>query len=325
MGQLIKLQDYVSRYEQDIYRYPAQFVRLKTQQWQKLKTGFESGEPAVSLAESVHLQPPAEEKGMLGRVKSIFKKNAKEEEAEEEHEEAPANEESELELMMPHAARSIDELKRNFLNQIFKFQLKWASSTLQEKSAVDQIFYFDEKLKFFLQRFPDTCLVLYKPVFQLQQAPVELDIILVSPVDIWCITILEGEEDAAFLPMKGRFWMKKAPKKEEKKVLNPLLSANRTAAVVNRLLTANHIDLPIKKVILTRNGYIDYPSPPGDVLFVDKRSFKNWFGRIRGIKTPLKHAQLRSAQVLLDHCRTSYYSRQDIEGVKFDGASGEDI
>ncbi|WP_409297139.1 NERD domain-containing protein [Peribacillus sp. SCS-26] len=324
MGQLIKLQDYVSRYEQDIYRYPAQFVRLKTQQWQKLKTAFESGEPAGDMAENVHVHP-SEEKGMLERVKSIFKRNVKEEE--EQEEEAPVNEEesAELELMMPHAARSIDELKRNFLNQIFKFQLKWASSTLQEKSAVDQIFYFDEKLKFFLQRFPDTCLVLYKPVFQLQQAPVELDIILVSPVEIWCITILEGEEDAAFLPMKGRFWIKRAPKKEEKKLLNPQLSVNRTAAVVNRLLTANQIDLPIKKAILTRNGYIDSPSPPADIHFVDKRSFENWFVRIRGIKTPLKHVQLKSAQILLDHCRTSYYSRLDIEGVKFDGASGEDI
>lgn len=29
MGQLIKLQDYVSRYQQDIFVYPSRFVRLK--------------------------------------------------------------------------------------------------------------------------------------------------------------------------------------------------------------------------------------------------------------------------------------------------------
>mgnify|MGYP005609875703 CR=1 FL=1 len=36
MGQLIKLQDYVSRYEQDIYHYPTQYVYLKKQQWEKV-------------------------------------------------------------------------------------------------------------------------------------------------------------------------------------------------------------------------------------------------------------------------------------------------
>ncbi|KHF29248.1 hypothetical protein LR68_02036 [Anoxybacillus sp. BCO1] len=29
MGQLIKLQDYISRYELDIYHYPSEFIRLK--------------------------------------------------------------------------------------------------------------------------------------------------------------------------------------------------------------------------------------------------------------------------------------------------------
>ncbi|WP_413229413.1 hypothetical protein [Heyndrickxia sporothermodurans] len=42
MGQLIKLQDYISRYEMDPFRYPAQYVRLKKQQWQKLKLDWEN-------------------------------------------------------------------------------------------------------------------------------------------------------------------------------------------------------------------------------------------------------------------------------------------
>ena len=44
MAQLIKLQDYVSRYEQDIYRYPSQFIKLKNQQWDKLKAAYLAGE-----------------------------------------------------------------------------------------------------------------------------------------------------------------------------------------------------------------------------------------------------------------------------------------
>ena len=35
MGQLIKLQNYTSRYEQNIFHYPSRFVMLKKQQWDK--------------------------------------------------------------------------------------------------------------------------------------------------------------------------------------------------------------------------------------------------------------------------------------------------
>ena len=42
MGQLIKLQDYTSRYEQNIYHYPARFVTLKNQQWEKVQRNWEN-------------------------------------------------------------------------------------------------------------------------------------------------------------------------------------------------------------------------------------------------------------------------------------------
>ena len=35
MGQLIKLQNYTSRYEQNIFHYPSRFVMLKKQQWDR--------------------------------------------------------------------------------------------------------------------------------------------------------------------------------------------------------------------------------------------------------------------------------------------------
>ncbi|NLY79377.1 MAG: NERD domain-containing protein, partial [Lysinibacillus sp.] len=37
MAQLVKLQDYISRYEIDLTRYPTQYVRLKRTQWDKVK------------------------------------------------------------------------------------------------------------------------------------------------------------------------------------------------------------------------------------------------------------------------------------------------
>ncbi len=56
MAQLIKLQDYVSRYEQDIYRYPSQFIKLKKQQWDKLKAAYLSGEIEQLFSQSYETQ-----------------------------------------------------------------------------------------------------------------------------------------------------------------------------------------------------------------------------------------------------------------------------
>ena len=41
MAQLVKLQDYISRYEWNPYHYPAQFIRLKRQNWKKLQEQWE--------------------------------------------------------------------------------------------------------------------------------------------------------------------------------------------------------------------------------------------------------------------------------------------
>ena len=43
MAQLVKLLDYVSRYEHDLSRYPSQYIRLKRYQWERMKTQWESG------------------------------------------------------------------------------------------------------------------------------------------------------------------------------------------------------------------------------------------------------------------------------------------
>ena len=43
MAQLVKLQDYVSRYQSDLKRYPTQFVRLKKQQWDRTKEEWDRG------------------------------------------------------------------------------------------------------------------------------------------------------------------------------------------------------------------------------------------------------------------------------------------
>ena len=318
MAQLIKIQDYISRYEQDIYRYPSQFAKLKKQQWDKLQAAYHAGE-----LDQLFSQPDEEQtlyktdtteeetKGLFRKVKGLFNKS-------DYHDEEvqipnPAIQNNVFSLRVPTNPASLEELKQNFLNQLLRFQMKWGSSTVREKSYVDQSFFLEEKLRFFLQRFPDTFLVLYKPIFLLKNAPIEVDVILLTPVDVWCITFIEAEEDAAFIGSSDRFWLRRHHKYPDKKVLNPFLAANRMGSIVSQIFELYEVSLPIKKVVLSRNGYVDYPETPYDIDVLDKRTFPEWFDRMRSISSPLKAQQLKGAQALLDYCQTTAGIRPEWE------------
>lgn len=76
-------------------------------------------------------------------------------------------------------------------------------------------------------------------------------------------------------------------------------------SIVSQLFELYEVNLPIKKVVLSRNGYVDYPETPYDIDLLDKRTFPEWFDRMRSISSPLKAQQLKGAQALLDYCQTT--------------------
>lgn len=312
MGQLIKLQDYVSRYEQDIFSYPIRFVRLKKQQWEKTQLTWEKGTvPDAQMEEPTWPEWYEEEKEPLfTRIKGFLRRGKREVPITEPMEINDEEEDTSISFSPNFAvhANTIEDLKQHFLEQLFNFQMKWASTTIAEKSFVTKSYYYDERLKFFLQRFPDTFLVLYNPIFLLKKAPVELEVILLTPTDVWCLSFLEMEEMAVFVGSNERFWTKRNQEQEEK-VLNPLLALNRTEKIVKQILNMYENPLPIRKAVVTRNGYIDYPNAPYDTQFVEKRNYEKWFQQMRGNHTPLKHVQLKAAQVLLQYCQTTSVRR----------------
>ncbi|MDP4085908.1 MAG: nuclease-related domain-containing protein [Bacillota bacterium] len=316
MGQLIKLQDYVSRYEQDIFTYPSRFVRLKTQQWERTKAGWENeGMDASNLflpTSSVHIEEERDTPVFLKKLKGFFKNSQEVETEVEEQAESSNIPEDPLQFSasFEYKPQTLEELKRQYLDQLYRFQLKWASSTVFEKSYFPSKFYFEDNLKFFLQRFPDTFLILYKPIFLLKNAPVEAEIILLTPTDLWCITFLEEENSAVFIGSNERFWIKRT-NYGEKKVLNPLISLNRTGRIVRKILKANEIEFPVHKLVISRNGYIDYPAVPFDIKFAEARNFDTWFQSMRSLKSPLKHLQLKSAESLLQFCQTTSMRRPE--------------
>ncbi|MDM5229952.1 nuclease-related domain-containing protein [Lysinibacillus pakistanensis] len=322
MAQLVKLQDYISRYQIDLARYPTQFVRLKKSQWERVKRQWELGEDITEWqhTDSVAEQEPFEEKERFSILKKLFAGRQKEEKEDIEQleisnelvsdEDSIPEEETTLtfEPQIVYAPQSIHELKRMFIDQFFHFQMKWASSTLREKSYVDPRFMRDSLLRNFLQQLPDNYLLFYYPILQIRKAPIELDVVLMSPTECICITVLEAENQAVYVGGSDRFWIKKVGTKDSK-VLNPTINLSRMESVLTQLFKQDNIDMPIRKVVLTRNGYFDYPGSPYGVQFIDNRNYGGWMEHLKKVSSPMKHMQIRAAQTILNNVQTTSFNR----------------
>ncbi|WP_433743820.1 nuclease-related domain-containing protein [Falsibacillus pallidus] len=308
MAQLIKLQDYISRYETDIYRYPTQYIRLKKQHWDKWKQEWMDHKNGD--AEYLKLQEFKEmvegKQGIFDKVKDFFRR---EQDGEESN--VLFHTEDEVPAFSFHSNQllSENELKQEFLNQLLAFQLKWASSTITAKSFIDDKYFDDTKLRFLLQRFPDSFLVLYEPVFLVKNAPVDMDIMIATPTAIWCLTFLEGNQDAVYIGSKEHFWEKRDGNNSSK-TLNPLIALSRMEKIIARIFQHHQVEFPIKKAVVFRNGYIDYPNVPYDTALLDKRTFNEWFDQQRNLNSPIKHVQLKAVQALLEHTNTVGFKRQ---------------
>jgi len=322
MAQLVKLQDYISRYQIDLARYPTQFVRLKKNQWERVKRQWELGEDITEWqhADSVAEQDPFEEKERFSLLKKLFAGRHKEEKEDIEQleisnelvsdEDSIPEEETTLtfEPKIVYAPQSIHELKRMFIDQFFHFQMKWASSTLREKSYVDPRFMRDSLLRNLLQQLPDNYLLFYYPILQIRKAPIELDVVLMSPTECICITVLEAENQAVYVGGSDRFWIKKVGTKDSK-VLNPTINLSRMESVLTQLFKQDNIDMPIRKVVLTRNGYFDYPGSPYGIQFMDYRNYGGWMEYLKKVSSPMKHMQIRAAQTILNNVQTTSFNR----------------
>lgn len=308
MTQLLKLQDYISRYENDLTRYPSQFVRLKKQQWEKLKTMWEEGE--TSAVSHMEEELPYKQ-SFMEKMKSLFQQET-EVWPEPEVSQHVGNEEGNFDFSytLPLQAKTETELKQAFLDQLLRFQINWASSTIAEKSFVDSAYYYDERLSHFLQRFPDTYFLLYEPIFLLKKAPVEVEVLLLTPTEIWCCSFIEAEENAAYEGSPEHFWIKRSGGKETK-ILNPVLSANRAEKIIKQIFSLYEVELPIRKAVISRNGYLDYPDAPYDLTMLDKRTYEEWLKKMRTSGSPLKMMQMRAAKALLEYCQTTSFRRPD--------------
>ncbi|UOQ46105.1 NERD domain-containing protein [Halobacillus salinarum] len=289
MAQLIKLSDYISRYEVNIYQYPSKFIRLKQENWKKMKGLWEHGR---SLDE-----PSQKDNTPL----SIWKKiSGRKEELEKDldiREELPEN---------------LSDLKQYFLDGLFPFQLKWASTTLMQKSFLHKSYHQDEILKFFLQRFPDSYLIMYKPVVEMKNAKMDAEVILIGPASIEIIHYLSLPLAGKVHPSSEKMW-KVEERGNMSKILSPLLSLHRSETYVRSVLNQYHIDFPYHKVVLAPELTFEEVQEPFNTSFIDESRYSEWLYGKRKPASPLKHEQLKAAEVLLQHSMTTAVKRPEWE------------
>ncbi|MBD7907892.1 NERD domain-containing protein [Sporosarcina gallistercoris] len=320
MAQLVKMLDYVSRYEHDLSRYTTQFIRLKRSQWERMKRQWDNGVDLASWQIAADEESPAKmpENGSpsqeeVGKKRfsslSRFLPFRKEEQI-VAYEDGTPEETDDLNFTpnIIQDPRSVQQLRKLYMDQLFHFQLKWASSTLTERSRIDSKFMRDKVLHDFLESLPDSYLLFYYPVLKIKKAPVELEVILMTPVECICMTILEAEEGSVLVGSGERFWTKKLGE-QESKLLNPTIGLNRMGKIVSSLFVSAEVDFPIRKILLSRESYIDFPGVAHDIQIIDRRDYPKWLEKGKKMSTPMKSNQFKASQILLDLCQTTAASR----------------
>ncbi|WP_096202627.1 NERD domain-containing protein [Bacillus sp. FJAT-45350] len=312
MAHLIKLEDYISRYEVDIHRYPSQFTRLKKERWYYVKSEWERVNQTYripNIIEDLSQTSLGDSEGRgffseaVKRLKALpfLKRN-----------EVIDSEHVDEDKVIKFKAKTIEELKKMFYDDLFESQIRWASSSLLEHSRVNPKYRYDKWLKFFLQQLPDNYLVLYYPIFYIKQAPIDMEIIIISPTDVYCITMVEANEHSVFEASTERFWLEFVDK-NHKRILSPLIGLNRMAGIIKGIYEEAEAKLPIKRIVLCPYSIIDNKAQGVQAEFIDKRTFESWTDKLKKHPSPIKSVQLKVAKALLASCQTRAYKRQDIE------------
>lgn len=291
IAQLIKLLDYISRYEMNPFHYPTQYIRLKKENWNKFVSAWEK---EMEFEGTIN----KEEKKQRFSWNPFQKKSMEEDPIEVK-----------TQTLLP---KNREELIKHFLDELYPFQLKWASSTISHVSYTDQKYNDDPTLKFFLQRFPDIYLLMYYPIFNIKKAPMEGEIILISPIDIEIIVLLNEDPNATIVANDDRTWVIETDN-DSKRIISPLISLKRTEQIVKSILNHHQVNLTIQKTVLSQTSQILYSTEPYKTSLIGKSDFNEWFERKRNLNAPLKSEQLKAVEALLMHCQTTAVRRPEWE------------
>lgn len=247
LAQLIKLQDYVSRYEQHLTKYTNHYLRLKKRRWEDYIADLATDGPV-----SDHV---------------------------------------------------LATRRSQFLNDIFRHQLVWASSTVFQKSLLSDRYEHDQQLQFLTAKLPDSYLLFYETIFQIEHALIEVEAIVVTPTKIYCLAFLDEQENDIYQARSDRYWIRLRDGKETT-IVSPLLSLQRSETIIRRLVRSLATPLPIEKVIVVKSGYVEGFQASSRMDCHDRRTFNEWMRRFVNDPSPIKHEQMKVTRILLDHVKT---------------------
>ncbi|GAE34199.1 NERD domain-containing protein [Halalkalibacter akibai] len=295
MAHLIKLEDYISRYQFDLNRYPSQYTRMKKERWYYLKSEWEQMQ--YESFQDDYQEEEGETSRFFDRLRKWGKKNKK-------------DLSTHVDIQSNQPTFSLEQVRANFIEELFHSQLRWASSSLLGESTLQPQYKRDSWLKFFTQQIPDNYFLMYKPVFSVKKAPVELDIILISPTEIYCITLLDGSEHSVFEASSERFWIEFVNQTRKKRI-SPLVSLQRMTGIIKPILQENDLSFPIKNVVISPNSIIDHKIQGTKVDLIDKRTFQAWKEKLQKHPSPIKNQQMKVTSALLDYCYTAQQESEE--------------
>lgn len=315
MAQLVKLHDYISRYETDIYRYPSRYVRLKKERWTRLLNNWEVkrdlADLTTSLLKNNNIEQMEEEETsknkLRSKLKQWFSKRNNDSFTIDNLSVAYDAENDDYsffqEMAYYQTLETKEQLRDAFKEELLRFQFNWASSTISEQSDVRSKYYFDPFLSFMLKELPDSFFIFYEPVIYLRKAPVDFDTIILTPSEIWLIATLLGNENTIYQNLSEKYWLR-IHKKEKEKILNPGIMIRRMRSVIEHILLDRELSFSIKTAIVAKDSYIDIPQTEQRIKLIDRRNFDAWHRKMVRNVAPIKHQQLKIADVLLQQSLT---------------------
>lgn len=290
LAHLVKLQDYPTRYDRDFFHFPNHVLTLKKNEWGRIKANFEQqkDEPVkeeVKVADLWEFQK--EEKKKWGF--SFFRKK------EENVTDVNHTVQEKHIIEIPTQAENIQELKLLFQEEWYEYQLHLSCNAIEKEK---KRYVYDSELKYLIQEFSDQYLVYYKSDALLNEGSVELATIIITPLEVWVISVLAVEKGSVFSKHDKRYWIEKTGE-ESRKLVNPTISLIRTEKIIQHIMNSKDVSLPIKKIILSKNGYIDTFEMAAGFQYIDKRNYEEWFKKNSRTIVPLKSTQLKVGEAIL--------------------------
>ncbi|GAK12984.1 LOW QUALITY PROTEIN: hypothetical protein JCM19039_2794 [Geomicrobium sp. JCM 19039] len=301
MVHLIKIHDYVSRYENDIHRYPNQFTRLKREKWEKMKKNWQQANAGGNVEEDwFEDTSPKFFRQPFQRLKKSNKEKKSGRVVTEEPDQVYAN-------------KTIEQLKKMFHYDVFQTQLNWASSSLFGESYLESKYRFDTRLRQLIQDIPDNFLLLYHPVLRVQRAEVQLDVILLSPTEVYVVNFLEMENNAVVRASNERFWPV-VGKYAKAQLLNPMIAQERSFSIIRSILQKEEIHPNISTLLIAPDGILMIIMHVRTKK-VDRANYSRWLSTLQAHRSPLKKQQIDVARALLKYSKTSHmpYSKPSAE------------